>query len=371
MDPKDILGVDLQANAAMPSPHDARDHQWQEVGYGSAPFDWAVGFDVEAEMSKVLGTQFAEPTKNQGQSGSCGGQAVSYLGGTFTVFQNKSFVEKSAKYVYAPVAFPGGGSVGRDLCERVIKQGWAAESLCVSYENGGVPGESFISRASDITDAANQDAATDKGVSYAAVNSDIDSVAQALVAGNGLFIGVKGTNNGTWLSPYPKPPVDGDMNCWGHWLKVGKAKLINGIKHVAIHNSWGASVGENGWQWLSEDHFTRTLVTSNRPGPVIFESRVIVYNPNPLPIQAFHHAFTQQMLPGATGPEVKLLQTALQIDADFPANVAPTEFYGNITTSAVQKFQAKYGIATAGTPSTTGYGKVGPRTIAKLNVLFA
>lgn len=371
MDPKDILGVDLHANAAMPSPHDSRDHQWAEVGFGAAPFDWSVGFDVEAEMSKILGTPFAEPTKNQGQSGSCGGQAVSYLGGTFTVFQNKSFVEKSAKFVYAPVAYPGGGSVGRDLCERVINQGWAAESLCSSYENGGVPSEAFMARASDISDVAKADAAKDKGISYAAVNHDIDSIAQALASGNGMFIGVKGTNNGTWLSLYPKAVVDGDMNTWAHWLKVGKAKLINGLKHIAVHNSWGATVGEKGWQWLNEDHFTRVLTHSNRPGPVIFESRVIVYNPNPTPPATFHHTFTVQMQYGSTGAEVKALQTALQIDGDFPANVAPTEYYGPLTQASVQKFQFKYGIATGGTPNTTGYGKVGPRTIAKLNQLFA
>jgi hypothetical protein len=371
MDPRDILGAELHPNAAIQSPHDARDHQWEEVGYGTAPFDWNVGFDVEAGMSKVLGTTFVTPTKDQGQSGSCGGQAVSYLGGTFSVFQNKAFNEKSAKYIYAPVAYPGGGSVGRDLCERVINAGWAAESLCPSYQNGNPPTEAFMELVADLTPAANTDAASDKGMSYALVSSDIDSVAQAAAAGNGLLIGVQGANNGTWLSPYPKPPTNGDQNLWGHWLAVGKAKLINGIKHVAVHNSWGATVGEVGWQWLGEDYFTTVLSGANRNGPAIFESRVIVYNPNATIPASFHHTFTLQMQLNSTGPEVQALQTALQVDADFPANVAPTQFFGNITQTAVQKFQAKYGIASAGTPATTGYGKVGPKTIAKLNALFA
>lgn len=370
MDPKDILGVDLHANAAIPSPHDARDHQWVEVGFGAAPFDWNVGFDVEAEMSKVLGVPFKEPTKNQGQSGSCGGQAVSYLGGTFTVFQNKQFTEKSAKFSYAPVAFPGGGSVGRDLCDRVKNSGWAAESLCVSYENGKPPSESFMERVADITDAAIADGASDKGVSYAAVNADIDSVAQALANGNGLFIGVVGANNGTWLSAIPKPPGNSDK-LWGHWLKVGKAKLINGVKHIGVHNSWGDDTGEGGWQWLSEQYFDTVLTNPMRPGPAIFEARVIVYNTTPLPPTTFHHTFATQLKSGDSGPEVKALQQALQLDGEFPANVAPTGFYGNITVTAVQKFQSKYGIATGGTAQTTGYGKVGPKTIAKLNLLFS
>lgn len=370
MDPKDLLGVDLPAFAAIQSPHDHRDHQWEEVGYGAAPFDWNAGYDVEVEMSKVLGTTFVEPTKNQGQSGSCGGQAASYLGGTFTVFQNKSFVEKSSKFIYAPVAYPGGGSIGRDLCDRVVNAGWASEALCVSYENGQTPSEAFMARTADITDAAMADAAKDRGLSYAAVNTDIDSVAQALASGQGLFIGVTGANNGTWLSPFPKPPTDADGNYWGHWLKVGKAKLINGAKFIGVHNSWGAQgVGENGWQWLGEDYFNTVLHNSDRRGPVIFEARVIVYNKAPTPV-TFHYHFTQQLSAGDTSPEVKALQTALQVAGFFPANVAPTGFFGGITTVAVQKFQSKYGIATAGTPNTTGYGHVGPKTIAQLNVLF-
>jgi hypothetical protein len=371
MDPKDILGEDLHLDAALPSPHDIRDHQWEEVGYGAAPFDWNVGYDIEAEVSKVLGTPFKEPTKNQGTSSSCGGQAVSYLGGTFSILQNRSFVEKSAKFIYAPIAYPnGGGTVGRDLCDQAVKIGWADETLCLSYNNSLPPNETFMARVADISPAAVANAAKNKALSYAAVNTDIDSVAQALANSSGLFIGVKGSNNGTWGSLCPLPPSDGDYNCWGHWMKVGKAKLINGVKNIGVHNSWGPAIGDNGWQWLSEDYFKSVTTNSNRPGPAIWEARVIIYNPKTTP-PTFTHTFKQEMQQGDEGEEVKALQTALQINGTFPASVAPTGFYGNITVGSVQKFQAKYGIATAGLPTTTGYGRVGPRTLAKLNQLFS
>lgn len=46
-----------------------------------------------------------------------------------------------------------------------------------------------------------------------------------------------------------------------------------------------------------------------------------------------------------------------------------TGYFGPLTLKAVQRFQTKYGIVSSGSPSTTGYGRVGPRTRAKLNEL--
>lgn len=47
-----------------------------------------------------------------------------------------------------------------------------------------------------------------------------------------------------------------------------------------------------------------------------------------------------------------------------------TTTFGSLTEIAVQKFQTKYNIVISGTPSTTGYGKVGPQTRAKLTELY-
>lgn len=368
MNPIDI-GKELHASAAMPSPHDARDYQMIEVARSAAPFDWSTGFDDE----KLLG--FKEPTKDQGQSGSCGGQAVSYLGGTFSVAQTKTFNEKSAKFIYAPIAYPnGGGTVGRDLVNRAVNAGWAPESLCVSYDNGKAPSEAFMARSSDITPAAIQEALKDKALSYVSVSADIESVAQALRDSDGIFIGVVGSNNGTWLSTHPKAPALNEPDCWGHWLKVGKARInsTSGKKEVAVHNSWGETgVGDAGWQWLDEDYFNTVLSrSSSRPGKAIFEAWAIKYNPTPA-VSGFHHTFTEQLDIGQTSSEVLALQTALQSLGFFPATVQPTHYFGTITQAAVQKFQKQYGIASAGSPGTTGYGRVGPATLAQLNKLFA
>lgn len=80
---------------------------------------------------------------------------------------------------------------------------------------------------------------------------------------------------------------------------------------------------------------------------------------------------------GMTNPAVKVLQQLLNTDPDTRVAVSgagspgkETTLFGMLTETAVKKFQAKYGIATSGTPATTGYGRVGPKTRAKLNALL-
>jgi hypothetical protein len=78
------------------------------------------------------------------------------------------------------------------------------------------------------------------------------------------------------------------------------------------------------------------------------------------------------------GNAVQILQEMLNQSADTQVAVTgpgspgnETTFFGAMTEVAVQKFQAKYDIVSSGTPSTTGYGAVGPKTRAKLNALYS
>ena len=47
-----------------------------------------------------------------------------------------------------------------------------------------------------------------------------------------------------------------------------------------------------------------------------------------------------------------------------------TGYFGALTKKAVQNFQKKYGIASSGNENTTGYGLVGPKTLAKIKEVF-
>ncbi len=63
------------------------------------------------------------------------------------------------------------------------------------------------------------------------------------------------------------------------------------------------------------------------------------------------------------GP-ISKLQTFLVATGDF--NRAVTGYYGPVTTAAVQSWQKRNALVSSGTPETTGYGMVGPRTRAAI-----
>ncbi len=65
---------------------------------------------------------------------------------------------------------------------------------------------------------------------------------------------------------------------------------------------------------------------------------------------------------GSRGEEVRVLQQQLAQDSAIYPEGEVTGYYGPATQRAVQRYQATYGVVTSGTPGTTGYGVVGPKT---------
>ncbi|PIR86504.1 hypothetical protein COU13_00555 [Candidatus Kaiserbacteria bacterium CG10_big_fil_rev_8_21_14_0_10_43_70] len=67
---------------------------------------------------------------------------------------------------------------------------------------------------------------------------------------------------------------------------------------------------------------------------------------------------------GSSGDDVSALQQYLQHTGDYTGEI--TGNYDEVTQDAVQKWQCAQNIVCSGTPSTTGYGNLGPRTRATL-----
>ena len=79
---------------------------------------------------------------------------------------------------------------------------------------------------------------------------------------------------------------------------------------------------------------------------------------------------TKQLSLGMTGNDVVLLQKILTLERFFTTN-STSGTYGPQTTVAVSSFQKKNNIVISGTPETTGFGNVGPKTQAFINKLIS
>lgn len=228
--------------------YDIRDYRF--VG-GAAPFDWETGYDIENVIGVTL------DVKDQNGSFSCGGQAWAYYGEVLETIATGSYEPRSARWIYSHTWVPGGGSAGRENCDHVIKRGWLQEKYATSYENGKPPKEDFMRiKPANVP----EDTEVARALSYLNLGTpSIDRVASAVSANYGCIILISGEDNGTWRKAFPKPSK---RPAWNHWLYCGKAKLINGKKHIGVLNSWGKATGEDGWQWISEDYFRSGNVLS-------------------------------------------------------------------------------------------------------------
>lgn len=320
---------------AIPDKPDPRNFNWgKEIGDVSTPFNWENGYDVEADLATVLNDPtFKLFVDDQGTALCCGGEAVHKKGEVVAAFNNKKYVRKSGKFPYAQACVPGGGSAAQPLFKIYNTQGMGNEIDTPSYIGQNPPTEAFMEAVADITQTARQNAVSDKSAGYAAVAIDIDAVAQAIHDGKGVILGIYGINNGTWRTSFPLPAPDTanpQTDIWAHWVFAGKAKMINGVKYIGFLNSWGTSVGDQGWQWITEDYFTAKFG--------FFNIWTFIYET----IQpGTDSLFTQTIRFGMSGGDVKHLQTLLKM-------TLCDGIFGNDTLLHVKQFQTQNGLVADG-----------------------
>ena len=79
---------------------------------------------------------------------------------------------------------------------------------------------------------------------------------------------------------------------------------------------------------------------------------------------------TKTLKVGSENSEARQLQELLAKDPSIYPQGKITGYFGALTRKAVQNFQKKYGIVSSGNENTTGYGLVGPKTLAKIKEVF-
>lgn len=281
--------------------------------------------------------QYVAPStkiKDQGISSSCGGQATSY-------FLEKLYGQEiSAKSIYSRGYASVGGMVDSVLRKVIQNMGANIEKDVPSYDAYGNPlPEILYTDNSWQSTIINQDALSRSGMVPINVSIDMDSIAKAIDDYGGVIFLITGQNNGTWTSPYPKPPSINNPNPrWGHYMDSFFYSMGN-EEQIDCFQSWGNNVGDNGVQ-----HFTKEYINSGFIVDAFSFTKKLL--------------FTTQMGFGSIGKSVYDLQNKL-ISEGVSTFKAPTGIFWYQTEISVKNYQKKYNI------QQTGY--VGPLTLAQLN----
>lgn len=211
------------------------------LGMAGEPFDWTKGFDLESSITLLR--------RDQGTSFSCSGQA----GSSFLEAQRKLVGINeipSAKSIYAPIHYPGGGTTVNALETQIAAHG---ANLMADVPDSVI--ESVMEDTSYETDALSLDATKRAGYTPWNIPKNIDAIASAIQSYGGVVVELYGQNNGTWLSPFPQVPSKSvSTEVWSHFIFFKGAQMIEGKKYLAGLNSWGASVGINGVQYFDENY---------------------------------------------------------------------------------------------------------------------
>lgn len=215
------------------------------IAKASQPFDWTQEYDSTALIPQVT-------IKNQFLSDSCGGQAGSYLVEVIEKLAGSKEGAISAKTIYAPIAYPGGGTTVIDLERQLNASGSDLEAIVPSYMPDGTTDEAWMTDKTYLTAQIVEDEMARAGYQSVSVSIDMDSIAWAIKTYGAVIVEIEGQNNGTWDSPNPQPPV-GSRNLWRHFMCWMGAVQFNGNAFKAFQ-SWGLSVGLSGMQFFNENY---------------------------------------------------------------------------------------------------------------------
>ena len=298
------------------------------------------------------------PIFNQDGSGSCVAQTAAKLLGIMYWLLNGIYVHFSATDIYQRRSNkPGAGMIGVDAFD-IMTEGVTLEDL--------VPSQNMNDAQMDAVDIPDYKRKVGEIFKIATnflqpATKDIDKIASIIqTTGKGVMVWFYFTYKEWTDHPFIDEP-NLDLNAQStlkHSVTAVDFALVNGKKCLIIDDSWGPQYGLGGQRIIDEDFFKARNFFAAYPMNFKFST-----GEGEKP----KHIFLQDLELNAQGPEVVALQDCLKFDGEFATNIQSTGYYGTITQKAVQQFQEKYKIASAGVP---GYGRTGPKTREKLNELF-
>jgi C1A family cysteine protease len=238
----------------MREPVDARDHLYNPEALGTVPPTLPTSVDLR---------NYCSPIEDQGQLGSCTGNAIAGLieyldkknGKNLDV--SRLFIYYQERLIEGTVRYDAGAYI-RDGIKAVNQYGAPLESLWPYV----------ITRFSTRpTTAAYTDAARRKAGAYQKITTRVAGIKTALSQGYPAVVGFdvyesfeRNLNNTTGMMPYPQP---GEQLLGGHAVAVvGYNDNLNGGRFIC-RNSWGTGWGDRGYFYMPYQVIANTSMSDD------------------------------------------------------------------------------------------------------------
>lgn len=331
-----------------------KDIQFSEIVAAANPVIWKQKTHSEVRRFPIF---------DQGTSGSCVAQTGKKMIGVYAYLKTGSFFPVSASHIYKrrsnrPYAGMNANDVFAIMSKGVTPAVFARDEKMSDTEMDSVEITPF---------AENAGTAFKTGEQINLHTGNIDEVASVIQStGKAVMVWFYFTVD-EWTSR-PKVTNDnlelrGEKTSRHSVAAVDFTLTSDGKRALVIDDSWGPTAGNGaGQRIVDEDFFRARNFYSGHFMNFSFEN-----GENKKPSYRFDRDLEFKAIV-TYDRDVVALQDCLKFEGLFPFNTESTGYYGIVTKRAVGSFQAKYDIARVG---DAGYGRVGPKTRAKLNQIYS
>lgn len=340
---------------ARPEAEELKDFKAVEVIASFAPVNWT-------EKPQSSWRKF--PIFNQDGSGSCVAQTEAKEMGIMRM-QNSpedGYIHFSATHIYQRRGNKPAGGMGAVDARKIAGQGVTLEAFVQSQNMGDAQMDSATVKPYEVA----------VGEVFRVPNylelpfKDIDAVASMIQqTGKGVMVWFyfqldEWTERPKVLNPLLDLYVTSTAR---HSVTAVDFTLVNGKKCLIIEDSWGTQYGMVGQRIIDEDFFKARNWYAGYLVNFRFEEQ-----PQD---DKQHYTFTKVLEFGQTNNDVKALQDILKYEGLFPLNTTSTGYFGAVTAKAVLQWQKKHFVAPVEELDSLGGRRVGEKTIAKLNEIYA
>jgi len=338
-----------------------KDYQQKEAVVSVNPVNWK-------EIPIKLWRRF--PIFNQDGSGSCVAQTLKKLLGIMHWLKYDYFLNFSANDIYRRRRNkPGSGMIGNDSLQ-ICTQGISLEEI--------VPSEKMNDTQMDavkIPDYNEKIRDVFKVKNYLTLPLDFDTVASTIQAtGKGVMLWFYFDYSEWTDKPEVKKQIElNDSATCRHSIPGVEVTLYKGEEAIIIEDSWGPSFGLEGRRVITREFFEKRCFYAAYLIDFKFSEGVDPEENEDDGAKPKYH-FDKKLYFSPTfnvNEDVKHLQTILKYEGMFPENIDCTGYYGSITCKAVYQWQLKHQVAGKPELDALQGRSCGPKTIAKLNELYA